>query len=208
MRCYNAARFFSRKNWSSHAICCWSDNFFGRSDCLQREPCRKRGNWHVHNARGNPRYVPGNPAQDGRAAEAALTRFSLDRVQNQPTGITTGRRPGLPPLPAPADNSAMEAEPTKAEPPKLKRRWFQFSLRALLIFVVAACFAFAAMKNATYAWTTGVVTVTVLVLIASIALAFSSPIDRRPFWTGFAVCGCAVTSPLSVRLSSLLLNSY
>ena len=29
----------------------------------------------------------------------------------------------------------MEAEPTKAEPPKRKRRWFQFSLRTLLIVV-------------------------------------------------------------------------
>ncbi len=28
----------------------------------------------------------------------------------------------------------MEAKPTKAEPPKRKRRWFQFSLRTLLIF--------------------------------------------------------------------------
>ena len=29
----------------------------------------------------------------------------------------------------------MEAEPPKAEPPKRKRRWFQFSLRTLLIVV-------------------------------------------------------------------------
>ena len=29
----------------------------------------------------------------------------------------------------------MEAEPTKAEPPKRKRRWFQFSLRTLMIAV-------------------------------------------------------------------------
>ena len=28
----------------------------------------------------------------------------------------------------------METEPTKAEPPKRKRRWFQFSLRTLLVF--------------------------------------------------------------------------
>jgi hypothetical protein len=41
----------------------------------------------------------------------------------------------LPPLPAPADNAAMEAEPSKADPPKRKRRWFQFSLRTLLIGV-------------------------------------------------------------------------
>ena len=30
----------------------------------------------------------------------------------------------------------MEVEPPKAEPPKRKRRWFQFSLRSLLIVVV------------------------------------------------------------------------
>ena len=35
-------------------------------------------------------------------------------------------------LPAVGDNAAMEAEPPEAEPPKRKRRWFQFSLRSLL----------------------------------------------------------------------------
>ncbi len=29
----------------------------------------------------------------------------------------------------------METEPPKAEPPKRKRRWFQFSLRMLLIVI-------------------------------------------------------------------------
>ena len=38
-------------------------------------------------------------------------------------------------LPAVGDNAAMQAEPSKAEPPKRKRRWFQFSLRTLLIGV-------------------------------------------------------------------------
>jgi hypothetical protein len=37
-------------------------------------------------------------------------------------------------LPAVGDNAAMEAEPPEAEPPKRKRRWFQFSLRTLMIF--------------------------------------------------------------------------
>jgi hypothetical protein len=37
----------------------------------------------------------------------------------------------LPPLPAPADNAVMETDP-----PKRKRRRFQFSLRALLIFTM------------------------------------------------------------------------
>ena len=41
----------------------------------------------------------------------------------------------LPLLPAVGDNAAMEAEPPKAEPPKRKRRWFQFSLRTLMIVV-------------------------------------------------------------------------
>jgi Leucine rich repeat/Leucine Rich repeat len=36
--------------------------------------------------------------------------------------------------PAVGDNAAMEAEPPKADPPKRKRRWFQFSLRSLMIF--------------------------------------------------------------------------
>jgi hypothetical protein len=31
----------------------------------------------------------------------------------------------------------MQAEPPKADPPKRKRRWFQFSLRSLLIVVTA-----------------------------------------------------------------------
>ena len=38
----------------------------------------------------------------------------------------------------------MEAEPNKAEPPKRKRRWYQFSLRSLMIGVTLlalACWA-------------------------------------------------------------------
>jgi hypothetical protein len=41
-------------------------------------------------------------------------------------------------LSRPADNAAMEAEPSNAEPPKRKRRLFQFSLRTLLIGVTLA----------------------------------------------------------------------
>jgi hypothetical protein len=42
----------------------------------------------------------------------------------------------LPRLAAAGDNAAMQTEPSKAEPPKRKRRWFPFSLRALLIFTL------------------------------------------------------------------------
>jgi hypothetical protein len=39
------------------------------------------------------------------------------------------------PLPAASDNAAMQTEPPKPDPPKRKRRWYQFSLRTLLIVV-------------------------------------------------------------------------
>jgi hypothetical protein len=45
-------------------------------------------------------------------------------------------------LDAPADNAAMEYQAPTVEPPKRKRRWFQYSLRTLLIFtliVAVAC---------------------------------------------------------------------
>jgi hypothetical protein len=48
-------------------------------------------------------------------------------------------------LPAAADNAAMEAEPINAEPPKRNRRWYQFSLRTLMIgitLLAVACWVF------------------------------------------------------------------
>jgi hypothetical protein len=38
--------------------------------------------------------------------------------------------------PAFENNTAMQAEPPKANPPKRKCRWFQFSLRSSLIFTL------------------------------------------------------------------------
>jgi hypothetical protein len=35
----------------------------------------------------------------------------------------------------------MQIEPPKAEPPKRKRRWFQFSLRTLMIFTLICAVA-------------------------------------------------------------------
>jgi hypothetical protein len=33
----------------------------------------------------------------------------------------------------------MQTDPPKADPPKRKRRWSQFSLRTLMLFVTLAC---------------------------------------------------------------------
>jgi hypothetical protein len=43
-------------------------------------------------------------------------------------------------LPAVEDNAAMQSAPPKADPPKRKRRWFQFSLRTLLILMLISAF--------------------------------------------------------------------
>jgi hypothetical protein len=59
-------------------------------------------------------------------------------LQNQPLRIqppASGRRNPLLPLPAGGDNAAMQTEPFKTEPLKRERRWYQFSLRTLLIGV-------------------------------------------------------------------------
>ena len=62
---------------------------------------------------------------------------------------------------------------------------FQFSLRALSIFIVAASFALAAMRFVTAGWANAVVNITIFALLFSIVLAAY----RRPFWIGFAICG-------------------
>ena len=57
-------------------------------------------------------------------------RISSRSDRHDPPGIApsaSGDQNPLPPLPATGDNAAMEAEPTKAEPPKRDRHWFQFS---------------------------------------------------------------------------------
>jgi cytoskeletal protein RodZ len=54
----------------------------------------------------------------------------------------SGRHVSLAPAACGRDNAAMEADPPKTNPPKRKRRWFQFSLRTLFVVVTliaAAC---------------------------------------------------------------------
>ena len=47
----------------------------------------------------------------------------------------------LPRQPAAGDNGAVQSDPPKADTPKRKRRWFQFSLRSLLIFTLICAVA-------------------------------------------------------------------
>jgi Leucine Rich repeat len=50
-------------------------------------------------------------------------------------------------LPAAGDNAAMSIDASDAAPPKRKRRWFQFSLRTLLIFTLIAAIACAWLRS-------------------------------------------------------------
>jgi hypothetical protein len=47
----------------------------------------------------------------------------------------------LPPLLLRRDNAAMNAEPLNSPPPKCKRRWYQFSLRTLIVAVTLLAIA-------------------------------------------------------------------
>ena len=75
--------------------------------------------------------------------------------------------------------------------PRLKQRRFQFSLRALLVFIAAVSLALAAMRIATPGWASGAVSVTVGVFVIAIAIGIGSSGVRRVFWVAFAACGSA-----------------
>jgi hypothetical protein len=58
-----------------------------------------------------------------------------------------GRQNPLLLLPAVGDNAAMHNEPLKADPPKRRRRWFQFSLHSLTIFTTVAQLRWVALRR-------------------------------------------------------------
>jgi hypothetical protein len=101
----------------------------------------------------------------------------------------------------------MQTEPPKADPHKRKRRWFQFSLRTLLIAVVAFSFALAAMRFATDGWAFATVSIAVFLLLFSVVQA----VYGRPFWVGFSICVwgylALMVTPLASELFSCLVTT-
>jgi hypothetical protein len=89
-----------------------------------------------------------------------------------------------------------------------KLRHWQFSLRTILLFVVAASLALAAMRYATPAWASAIITATVFTLLLSTALAACTRGDRRSFWFGFAICGigyfAVVMTPVAPEIKEQL----
>jgi hypothetical protein len=77
-------------------------------------------------------YIYPSKDPDPRHETRRKTQEAPGALRLSPRDPCNGGRAGLLPLPAPADNAAMEAEPPKTDLPKRERRWFQFGLRTLI----------------------------------------------------------------------------
>ena len=95
-----------------------------------------------HDAENHANQHEHNGSGGAAINHAGFRRIGRSNVLVEPRAVgpgkfasrkASGRHLLLPP-PAVGDNAAMQAESPKAEPPKRKRRWFQFSLRTFLIF--------------------------------------------------------------------------
>src|SRR2546422_2969926 len=65
----------------------------------------------------------------------------------------------------------------------------RFSLLSLLLLVVAAAFAFAALRSMSDVWASAAFTLTLAVLCMAILRAIFQEGGHRAYWTGFAVVG-------------------
>ena len=70
-------------------------------------------------------------------------------------------------------------------------RRFRFHLGTLVILVLLLGVGFAALRESTDLWDTGIFSVTLGVLLISILLAIHRADKRRAFWLGFALFGSA-----------------
>jgi hypothetical protein len=66
----------------------------------------------------------------------------------------------------------------------------RFSIASLLVVVIVLAVAFAALREASDIWSSGIVTLTVGALLTSILLAVHRAASARAFWFGFALFGC------------------
>jgi hypothetical protein len=64
----------------------------------------------------------------------SVTNLAIQVIQPAINGGSSSRA-ALSHLQAARDNAVMQTEPPNPDPPKRKRRWFQFSLRALFVSV-------------------------------------------------------------------------
>ena len=68
-------------------------------------------------------------------------------------------------------------------------RHFRFSIANLLFVVLVLAIGFAALRESSDIWDSGIFTLTLSALLISILLAIHRTESRRAFWLGFAVFG-------------------
>src|SRR5271157_2029993 len=78
-------------------------------------------------------------------------------------------------------------------------RRFRFSIASLLVVVLYVAVGFAALKESSDLWESGVFTLTLAALLISILLAVHRSGSRRAFWIGFALFGWTYLGLSTVR---------
>jgi hypothetical protein len=68
-------------------------------------------------------------------------------------------------------------------------RRFRFHIGTLIILVLVLGVSFAALRESSEPWESGLFTLTLAVLLTSVLLAIHRTESRRAFWTGFALFG-------------------
>jgi hypothetical protein len=65
----------------------------------------------------------------------------------------------------------------------------RFSIASILVLVLFVAIGFAALREATDAWDSGMLAATLLALLVAVLLAVHRRDERRAFWMGFALSG-------------------
>src|SRR4051812_45422317 len=86
-------------------------------------------------------------------------------------------------------------------------RRFRFTIASLLGVVLFVAVAFAALREATALWDSGVFTMTACLLLASVLLAVHRAGEARAYWVGFVLFGVAYLAaslipPVEARLAT------
>ena len=71
---------------------------------------------------------------------------------------------------------------------KLPRVPIQFSLKSILLFIVAMSLGLAALRSATIGWVVATSFATTLVIPCATVIGVYGTAEKRPFWGGFALC--------------------
>jgi hypothetical protein len=92
-------------------------------------------------------------------------------------------------------------------------RRFRFSIASLLGLVLFVAVAFAALREANDLWDSGLFTLAVSLLLASVLLAVHRTDRKRAFWLGFALAGgsylvASLIPPVESRLLTTKMLSY